>query len=803
LTSTQTGWMIRTYNLGLHNKEETVNMFGNFGEWGNRQFDTLVVFQGIYGFPDYLKWFIHKDQTSWKFDNFEYLEVRLFLEMNPSACFFYEKYKITSVKDVGSRVLVLCISTDSIKLQHKISDYDPPSVELREEEIQEVKEKPSKFPKINETLINQKERPVMKKRAKKTGELKPGEAEFRIVYYDTISQIIFNLKEVFNSTEDNADFFDNFSTYARSFLLAGMQDLQSADRIKPGKRYETFLKVWDVPNDLNSVTDIINFILDKFKIGINSISSEFFKRFFETIIGEKIFTVCYHTHPREKDLIVKTSAQFGYEKGWRVMDFINYYAERYGYEWTVKDGILHIGKELMAIEEYGTSDPTDAGEREQEFDKGMKIFSKTRPCLVLSNAKKIWRCLWVKHKVGSRTGGTTSAYFERIGGGTISYDRFNERLDNPDQMIFQQYIRWRGGLSGTMTIVSTPETDTHGQPRIAESPKGNVDPSIRQQKANESNSKKRAKLLTPWAEHKGGIFFPIPGRTYIDEEIDESEELQIERIPYEPMTTYKDGDPNKPHIIGYYDVQDQTAAIKEDKRARPPLKGIRDFLLTLPRNENVENGPKYGPTLYLDGYYGKVLLQCQGIKPRIKEDYIENLPSFEIGKEKKKVTNFFPYPGNIGVEQAILDDADAEEVQYKFEVIDEVVPSEMLNPHGQNETYIYMRPKITESKGQYNQVSLNAAKVKLHLRDDGSQEGGLRIWRFRDDERKEASQVKVLKTKIELQMGNKLASKEPRLRVGKDENEGEGIKLLVGDIVLEVNGGFVDVRKRTAGDNTK
>lgn len=754
---TNTGWIVRLYNEGPDKKEVSVDWIGNWKEFGGRTKDQLYVFQGIYGNGDYLTWYIHKDQLELDFDSFSFMEVRLYLDMNPSLCFFNERYKISDVGNRRGYLFITAYSIDSINLETKLVKHG-----IKTSIIRPTKPRTAyiKFPELNDDLIPKDEArdPIMVN-GKELINRVTNKPVYKVI---PIIDLIDDIKRDYNT-------IDKYKENAFTILEGKLQQLRGTLGDPLGKRGKLFLEIFNIDiekekirvvsdGQISNVNDAIKVLINKFKvdpytIGEQSLSLR--ELFTEILEKNKVYTICYHMNDNEEILDNVLAGNYVWNElfcatyineDMTVRDFINQYCEIFNYEWTVKNNVLHVGKELRAIKEYNSTKMDSLGiNNSVGFGKFLKIFDSSRPALVLAHIEEIYRCVWVKHSAG-RDGGRTKALFVKIGSGTLSKDLYENTLTHNS-------LEKSNFFANTL---QTPFKITEEQ--VYPKDEGGSETSEKRDIDDAKESKIRTPLrcLSPYSDHLGGIFFPKPGR---------------EDFPDRKLNSYEISDPKVGKLcLGFVPTSHESLETMDIAgKALSPLKGERDFILKLPLTEN--GNP--GPCIYVDGYFGKILLQCENINSRLSDETkTKDLPKFN--KEKftkrfqdslgnKEVINFFPYPKNVdknaGAEAGDNDDASDVETE---EILTD------LNPNGQDETYIYMRPKYTESKGEYNQVSINAGLLKLHLRDDTSQEGGLRIWRYRDSSRSESSKAKFLKTKIEFQMGKTLTSNESLVTINKN-----------------------------------
>ena len=89
-------WAIRMYLP--FDEENSVSFVGSFETAGSRYLDKIKVFSGLYGMPDFMLWYMHKDLVSYNFSNYS-LELKLYLRGDIKDCYWKEKYRVISVYD--------------------------------------------------------------------------------------------------------------------------------------------------------------------------------------------------------------------------------------------------------------------------------------------------------------------------------------------------------------------------------------------------------------------------------------------------------------------------------------------------------------------------------------------------------------------------------------------------------------------------------------------------------------------------------------------------------------------------------
>ena len=382
--------------------------------------------------------------------------------------------------------------------------------------------------------------------------------------------------------------------------------------------------------------------------------------------GHNIFKVEYMTSMNESALKNFEYRMFTFDEDWRVIDFINYIADQNDFEWFVRNNVLYIGKECMAIEEMNTTRKHDL---ETDNISNTAWFKKyngiTRQMDLMSHINKVWRCIWVKHMAG-KSGGITKGCFTRIGMGTLSKENYLRTLEGELEKVLGAKILVNKPYSHYITLgnIIKDEGDQVYIDKVSiqknkELYKINEPSDVKIDRVEEPSSsifqvKEKVSRSTPYLDAGGGMLFPSP--------LLETQGVDIDGTPI------KGSPPNsiifnvkgkeEASIIGPYVMGNS----KEDfKSYKIPFKGRKDFRFTLPN----------GWTMYVDGDHGKLLLQCSDV------------PVYsDIGPG-------FPYPGNSD-----------------------------FNPDGQENTYIYMRPKVTEVTSEGNEISLNAG-----LGNDGEEKG--------------------------------------------------------------------------------
>jgi len=778
---TDAGWVIRSYYIGEDDKEVTTGITSNFLRYGNRSRDTLTIYSGMYGGDDYLRWNVYGDITNWNFNNSTRLELRLYHDMNISLCFFCEHYIIDKTINFSSKTQVFAISVDSARLKTPIANY-------KIKELKKVFKQYIEFPNIKwDDIPNDPQEYLMGFPDKETGIKKPridSRTGKPMPVLSTPKAIIDDIYRIYKTVDPyNPNAFQE--VYGK-ITQKHTRSLESSNLTQErGEILAEILRI-EVPGEpgkkrLHSDKMVREFA-SRFKIEDEKPQStvrNFFRRVFQ---DHNIFTFCYHEHELEKEFDTIISSKYldnielVWTPDWTVKDVINFYTSMFNLEWTVKDGVLHVGKELMAYEEYNSTVLREGFfQKDTESSNFRSYYGEIISCSVLSHIDRMWKCIWVKHILGV-AGATTYACFRLIGQGTLLIEDYKNSLlgDTEKKLIMDEIQSNNSKQISAPNCVIKPSGEGDDK-KIISYPKNVNNPESETTKTTGVVESPYSEVV-PYMDHNAGILFPKMGNDYY--------KLIHGRRIYPVMLTLP-----SPHLQCSFGHKTSDVMHKRSTNPvsiLPPLKGEKDFYLKLPLTENVDEKKKLdlitdhltkkiinpnkkdGPAIYVDGYYGKILIQCEGVKGRLdNEEDIPKLPKFKEDKyvdhEGKPVTNFFPYPGDMHITSPsdLLKGEEAEDSDHEIIVPAQPEEAPMLNPYGQDETYIYMRPKDTEIsyeengkwKKRYNQISLNAGKVKLHLRDDGSQEGGLRIWRFRDDERKELSHAKFLSTKIEFQMG--------------------------------------------------
>ncbi|GAG71759.1 unnamed protein product, partial [marine sediment metagenome] len=149
---TQAKWAIRFY-LPFE-EDKTIEFIGNFENAGKRYLDDIVVFSGIYGVPDHMLWYIHKDMLAYNFSSYS-IELKLFLGGDPNSCYFEENYRIIDVGDdlQSDRKVVYAIQQDYAILDTLLIEYDVSTLDFNqtrtvEQLLKDVIENTGVFPVI-------------------------------------------------------------------------------------------------------------------------------------------------------------------------------------------------------------------------------------------------------------------------------------------------------------------------------------------------------------------------------------------------------------------------------------------------------------------------------------------------------------------------------------------------------------------------------------------------------------------------------------------------------------------------------
>lgn len=149
---TQSYWAIRFY-LPFE-EDKTIQFLGNFEHAGKRYLDDILVFSGIYGTPDYMMWYVHKDLLAYNYSAYS-IDLKLFLNGDPESCYFNENYRIVDVTDdsKSDRKVVYAIHEDYAKLDTLLIDAEVTTLEYKETRnvedlLKEVLEEGGIFPVI-------------------------------------------------------------------------------------------------------------------------------------------------------------------------------------------------------------------------------------------------------------------------------------------------------------------------------------------------------------------------------------------------------------------------------------------------------------------------------------------------------------------------------------------------------------------------------------------------------------------------------------------------------------------------------
>jgi len=128
---TQAYWAIRLYVP--FDDLTTINFVGSFDHLGKRYLDHLVVFNGMYGIPGFLLWYIHKDLVTYNFSTYG-LELKLFLTGDMNNAYFTERYRVVDVRDDFNedKKVVIALRESDMKLNSLLIDADIGTLEFNE-----------------------------------------------------------------------------------------------------------------------------------------------------------------------------------------------------------------------------------------------------------------------------------------------------------------------------------------------------------------------------------------------------------------------------------------------------------------------------------------------------------------------------------------------------------------------------------------------------------------------------------------------------------------------------------------------
>lgn len=467
----------------------------------------------------------------------------------------------------------------------------------------------------------------------------------------------------------------------------------------------------------------------------------------EILEKKNIFKVEYQKSAYESTLRNFEYRMFTFDENWSVEDFINYIADQNHFEWYVRNNTLYIGKECKAIAGMNSTRKFDL-EKDNVSNTAWvkKYYGETRPMDIMSHIGKVWRCVWVKHMAGSR-GGISKGCFTRRGIGTLDKENYLKTLEGQPERNLASKLFINKPYSHYITLGNIIKDE--GNPiyvdqisvqKNKELYKVNEPSDIKIDRGDESKSpifqvKERVVRSTPYLDANAGILFPSP---WLEEEEEkdytEADNKKWKGNPPNSIIFQVKGK-EEASVIGPYVMGNS----EEDFKAyKIPFKSRKDFRMSFPK----------GWTMYVDGYYGQTIIQCDGVPASATLDEDES---------------HFPYPGNEG-----------------------------KNPLGQEKTYIYMRPLDTESPTiKRNEISLNAGLGK------SGEEVGSKL-RVRSDEGfyfitkdKEADkEVKVEFTKDAVIITNTNGTNVSTVSIGID-----GVVEVVADVqvYVEVGDSAVDV----------
>ena len=94
---TQAKWAIRFY-LPFDDSDSSLTFVGSFNNAGARYHDDVTVFSGMYGTPDFMLWYIHKDLETYDFSLYS-LDLKLYATGKIDYCYFQDQYRVVSVSD--------------------------------------------------------------------------------------------------------------------------------------------------------------------------------------------------------------------------------------------------------------------------------------------------------------------------------------------------------------------------------------------------------------------------------------------------------------------------------------------------------------------------------------------------------------------------------------------------------------------------------------------------------------------------------------------------------------------------------
>lgn len=128
---TQGYWAIRMFVP--FDELTTINFVGSFDHIGKRYLDDLVIFNGMYGIPGFLLWYIHKDLVTYNFSSYSF-ELELYTDGNMDHDYFTERYRVIDVRDDfdSDRKLVVALREDDMMLNSPLINADIGTLDFSE-----------------------------------------------------------------------------------------------------------------------------------------------------------------------------------------------------------------------------------------------------------------------------------------------------------------------------------------------------------------------------------------------------------------------------------------------------------------------------------------------------------------------------------------------------------------------------------------------------------------------------------------------------------------------------------------------
>jgi len=119
----QAKWAIRFY-VPFDDDNESITFVGSFDNAGARYLDDIEVYSGMYGLPDYMIWYIHKDLEAYNFSKYS-IDLRLYTVGDKDYLYWTEQYRVINVSfdEKLDKYVLYAVQEDYAKLRVPLLDF--------------------------------------------------------------------------------------------------------------------------------------------------------------------------------------------------------------------------------------------------------------------------------------------------------------------------------------------------------------------------------------------------------------------------------------------------------------------------------------------------------------------------------------------------------------------------------------------------------------------------------------------------------------------------------------------------------